>query len=668
VANKPRFNLGKFLSGGTETQEPEGTGLQPVLWIPDRDEEDLPEQRKPARSHSRTGTQKTPQSTAQPVAKKPVQPAARSDVQKPVQPAARSEVQKPVQPAARSEVQKPVQPAARPEVHKPVQPAARPEVHKPVQPAARPEVHKPVQPAARPVEQKLVQPAARPVAQKPVQPAVRPEVQKPVQPAAHTAVQKPVQPAACPVAQKPVQPASRPEVEKPVQPAARPVAQKPVQPAARPEVRPPLQTAPQSAARKPEQLRPQPAIQEPEQPRPKRKKGQLILFALLGVVIIPVSLLGTVRLMGDIYQNVGRPKPAVQQKVADMAIFESFDASVSGRILAVRNSMRPADLENRPETPVEETLPPVRKQYWIEEGTLVAPEPNQSLFGRTDDPAKLEQVLQDAQWILDGQTTYFQSDQKLYEDSIVRYYLDDSILAITWQEVHDGSVYTFSEVKVSHPSQFRRHLAGGEYGSDMQYLTTEMAAEVNAVVASAGDFYRFRDFGAVVYQGQARRVEGTYAETCYIDANGDMHFTYGGDVLTVEEVQAFVDERDIQFSLAFGPILVDNYEQVPHTWYGVGEITEEYARAALLQMDTLHYIVVTANTTGHYQEIPTVAQFQKNIAATGCRMAYCLDGGQTATIVMNDELVNRPVYGQQRKISDIIYFATAVPEGGAENG
>jgi exopolysaccharide biosynthesis protein len=316
----------------------------------------------------------------------------------------------------------------------------------------------------------------------------------------------------------------------------------------------------------------------------------------------------------------------------------------------------------------QETLPPVRKQYWIEEGTMVAPEPNQSLFGRTTDREELSRVMEEAKWLLEGQTTYFQPDQQLYEDSIVRYYLDDSIFAVTWQEVHDGSVYTFSEVKVSHPSQFRRHLAGGEYGSDMQYLTTEMAAEVNAVVASAGDFYRFRDFGAVVYQGQAKRVEGTYAETCYIDGNGDMHFTYGGDVLTVEEVQAFVDERNIRFSLAFGPILVDNYEEVPHTWYGVGEINEGYARSALLQMDTLHYIVVTANTTGIYQQIPTVAQFQKNVAATGCRMAYSLDGGQTATIVMNDELVNRPVYGQQRKISDIIYFATAVPEGGAENG
>ena len=166
--------------------------------------------------------------------------------------------------------------------------------------------------------------------------------------------------------------------------------------------------------------------------------------------------------MGGIWENVGRPKATVQTKAADMQIVQNFDTVVTERLAAVRNSMRPADLPDFPDDapPVtEETLPPVRKQYWIEEGTLVAPEPNQSLFGRTDDPAALEQVLKDAKWLLDGQTTYFQPNQKLYEDSIVRYYLDDSIFAITWQEEHDGSVYTFSEVKVSHPSQFRRHLA-----------------------------------------------------------------------------------------------------------------------------------------------------------------------------------------------------------------
>ena len=421
---------------------------------------------------------------------------------------------------------------------------------------------------------------------------------------------------------------------------------------------------------KTEKVQPIPKQDASVQKQKKMGKGMLIFFIFLGLIVVPLSSFATVRLMGSVLQYVGRPKAAVQAKAADMQILEDFETAVSQRIAAVRTSIEPGVLPELPEEvpPETEEIPPIRKQYWIEEGTLVAPEPNQALFGRTDNREEMAKILHDARWLLDGQTTYFQPDQQLYEDSIVRYYLDDSIFAITWQEVHDGSVYTFSEIKVSHPSQFRRHLAGGEYGSDMQYLTTEMAAEVNAVVASAGDFYRFRDFGAVVYQGQAKRVEGTYAETCYVDANGDLHFTYGGDVLKVEEVQQFVDERNIQFSLAFGPILVDNYEVVDHTWYGVGEINEGYARAALLQMDNLHYIVVTANTTGIYQEIPTVKQFRNNVAATGCRMAYCLDGGQTATIVMNDELVNRPVYGQQRKISDIIYFATAVPEGGAEIG
>ena len=401
--------------------------------------------------------------------------------------------------------------------------------------------------------------------------------------------------------------------------------------------------------------------QNPES-RQKKSVVRTVLFVLLGIVVIPASLVLTWHLLTGMAQNVGRPKPAAQAKTADMAIREQIMDYAAQEVSTVRSALM---AQERPQEEIpEETLPPVRKLYWIEEGTQVAPEPNPDGYGYSDDPVVLQQVVDQAAWLLDGQELYFRPDVELFQGSQVKYYMDDSIFAITWKEVHDGSVYTFSEVKIGHPSQFRRFLAGGEYGSEMQYLTTEMAESVNAVVASSGDFYRFRDFGAVVYEGLARRVEGTYAETCYIDTNGDMHFTYGGDVLTVEDVQAFVDEHDISFSLAFGPILVDNYELVEHTWYGVGEIDEGYARAALCQLGELHYIVVTANTEGPYQDIPTVKMFAKNIAATGCRMAYCLDGGQTAAIVMGDELINRPVYGQQRKISDIIYFATAVPDGG----
>ena len=428
-------------------------------------------------------------------------------------------------------------------------------------------------------------------------------------------------------------------------------------------------------AYQPKFVKESPKSQNPQKPQPsaehempEKKKGskvRFVLFVLLGFLVVPASCWATWNQLVGMYEILGRPKAAALTKTPDMAIMEKLDAHVAEMVQSARNNLLAVEHPDyAPEEVVEETLPPVRKVYWIDEGTQVAPEPKQECYGETDDPTTLQSLLDEAAYILDGQELYFSTDVELFQGSKVTYYLEDSILAITWKEVHDGSVYTFSEVKVSHPSQFRRHLAGGEYGSDYQYKTTEMAESVNAVVASSGDFYRFRDFGAVVYEGKAKRVEGTYAETCYIDSNGDMHFTYGGDVLTVEAVQAFVDEHDIQFSLAFGPILVDNYEVVEHSWYGVGEILEGYARAALCQMGELHYIVVTANTEGPYQDIPTVALFQKYIAATGCKMAYCLDGGQTAAIVMNDRLINRPVYGEQRKISDIIYFATAVPEGG----
>lgn len=405
--------------------------------------------------------------------------------------------------------------------------------------------------------------------------------------------------------------------------------------------------------------RPAPAA-APRKPAPPKEKSRagLVAWILLGVLILPAASMATAGILRQMLTTVGRPKITPPTPVAGISMQENLARYVDGTVLDARDSLLSVD---KPELPEKE---PVRKRYWIEEGTQVAPEPDPAKFGQSSDPVQLQAVLDDAKWLLGEDPMYFRPDSQRYNDEPAQYYSDDSIFAVTWKEVHDGSVYTFSEVKVSDPSQFRRHLAGGEYGSEMQYLTTEMAASVNAVVASAGDFYRFRDFGAVVYDGVARRVEGTYAETCYIDRQGDLHFTYAGEVLTVEDVQAFVDEHDIQFSLAFGPVLVDEYELVEHSWYGVGEINEGYARAALCQMAPLHYIIVTANTTGAYQDIPTVATFAKNIAATGCRMAYCLDGGQTATIVMNDQLINRPVYGQQRKISDIIYFATAVPEGG----
>ena len=79
-------------------------------------------------------------------------------------------------------------------------------------------------------------------------------------------------------------------------------------------------------------------------------------------------------------------------------------------------------------------------------------------------------------------------------------------------------------------------------------------------------------------------------------------------------------------------------------------------------MGKLHYLIVAANMENPYLSVPTVHEFAENLVHMGIPKAYALDGGQTATIAMNCQLMNKVSYGSQRRISDIIYFATAVPE------
>ena len=306
--------------------------------------------------------------------------------------------------------------------------------------------------------------------------------------------------------------------------------------------------------------------------------------------------------------------------------------------------------------------PPKRVYAPLNDGDMVAPKPNPACYGTADKPEELATVLEAAEELLDGQETLFTTKTEIFEGSKIRYYLDDTILAITWKQVVGGGVYTFSEVKIAHASQFRRFLADGRFGATTEYTTQEMATSVNAVVASSGDYYGYRYTGICVTQGTVHRDDGRYLDTCFVDENGDLVYAYRGQATGKEAVQAFVDENHARFSISFGPVMIlDGSYIVPSDYY-VGEINEQYARAALCQMGSLHYTVVAANYEYPHYAVHTMGEFAKNLLKLGITNAYALDGGQTAAIVMNNQLINKVSYGAQREISDIIYFATAVPQ------
>lgn len=305
----------------------------------------------------------------------------------------------------------------------------------------------------------------------------------------------------------------------------------------------------------------------------------------------------------------------------------------------------------------------IEKVFWLCDDDKVAPLPDQAKFGVTGDPTSLGWLMEEAQDILEGQETTFHPNINIAPWTKVHYYLDETIFAVTWKQAFNGGIYCISEVKIKHPSQLRRFLSGGEYGSGVLQTTTQMSDIVNAVVASSGDYYAFRQQGVIVYDGVVQRVNSRYIQTCYIDDQGDMLFSYAGQLPDKRTAQEFVDANNIRFSLAFGPVLVDNGKYV-HTYdYLIGEVLDEYARAAFCQKDKLHYLVVTLNTEGGYRCVDNLEGFGRVIESFGVQKAYTLDGGQTGAIVMNDKLINSVRGGSQRYISDIFYFATAVPNG-----
>lgn len=332
---------------------------------------------------------------------------------------------------------------------------------------------------------------------------------------------------------------------------------------------------------------------------------------------------------------------------ADVNVSQSFSQEVDSHLFTVLDGIVPSGQTHT---------------YQLNDHTLVAPKSNPECFGQVSSPSEMEGILLAANSLLAGQESFFTPEIPVWEGQPIRYYLDDTLFTVTWKQPVDKGVYTFAEVKIAHASQFRRFFSEGRYNSSIFLTPTDLSRSVNAVLASSGDFFGYREIGVVVNNGQVFRGKGHFLDTCYIDDRGNLLFTMAGDITSVEDAQKFVDENNVRFSLSFGPLIIkDGVCCVPEK-YNSGEINGYYVRAALCQLGPLHYLVVTAHTEEPYYSLPKVSQFAERLQEMGIETAYCLDGGQTAAIILDHELVNHISYGAEREVSDIIYFATALPE------
>ena len=148
----------------------------------------------------------------------------------------------------------------------------------------------------------------------------------------------------------------------------------------------------------------------------------------------------------------------------------------------------------------------------------------------------------------------------------------------------------------------------------------------------------------------------------FVTDQGDFLFWHRLQEATPDQMRAYIAENNILFSIAFGPVLVENGELQVCDWYPAGEINSGYSRAGIGQKDHLHYFYMSLNHSAEKEARWTVNHFGERMFERGLQQAYCLDGGQTSEIVWRGAPFNYIDFGGEREVSDIIYFATAIPE------
>ena len=386
--------------------------------------------------------------------------------------------------------------------------------------------------------------------------------------------------------------------------------------------------------------------------RTKKPKGfKRFLLGSLGTVFAVVSLFLLVWLGINVHPDT---------QISSAAGTSSTKTTIVTRLDTYSNNAKVSALGD---------LASYKKKYVIAEDALVAPTPIAECYGEVpvSNAAAIMDLIQQARdsgLLGEDEAVVFDPNADFYDDgSNIRYYYDETILVILWKELIDGRICSNVEVKIADASQFRRKLADDSFQTAVQYNCSQLADSANAVVAMNADFFAFRDYGISVYQRQVYRDNPNMVDTCYITTSGDMIYSLKGELSTMEEAQNFVDENNVLFSMAFGPILVyDGVVQHCDT-YPMGEIDQEYSRAGIGQVDSLHYLYMTVNhaVEGGYPRC-NVNEFAEIFASQNVKTAYNLDGGQTSEINIRGEMYNRVDWGNERPVSDIIYFATALGE------
>ncbi|MEA4870838.1 hypothetical protein SDC9_81855 [bioreactor metagenome] len=232
-------------------------------------------------------------------------------------------------------------------------------------------------------------------------------------------------------------------------------------------------------------------------------------------------------------------------------------------------------------------------------------------------------------------------------NALYSYQTDAVRIAIN--RVQENSVtYFVADIYLKNIDALKTAFAKGKYGKNIYDFPLTTATENSAVFAVTGDYYSARSQGIVVRNGTLYRdVPNT--DVCVLYNDGELK-TYDSANFNLSDAMA----RGIWQAWSFGPPLLDENGGKLSEFNST--LTDRHPRSAIGYYAPGHYcfVIVDGRQKG-YSIGMNLTELSALFENLGCKQAYNFDGGATAVMMFQGNVINQPYKGG-RESGDIIFF------------
>lgn len=228
------------------------------------------------------------------------------------------------------------------------------------------------------------------------------------------------------------------------------------------------------------------------------------------------------------------------------------------------------------------------------------------------------------------------------------YHSPNVAIEITQQDFF-GSNCIIADIYIKKISSFRT--AVYDEFSTRYMPTLDMAQAANAILAVSGDFFwtHRNNGGFAIRNGKVYLDTPNKQQDCAVLYSDGTFACYKPQEIDVAAIEANYPVH----VWCFGPSLLDP-DGHPYSGYNVG-VARANPRSSIGYYGPGHYCFIMVEGRKADSDGLTLVELAKVFESLGCTAAYNLDGGKTAAIVYNGELLNRLI-GAGRDVSDILYI------------